>query len=182
MAIIYDFAGIGQSGVFYCFGDCLLSVVTGIAQVLSSLATIEIARPGLEATTYETLVTIHNCAIAFNTNIMNTFLPVFNLNAITYDSYHDFPQNKDMYNTNLRNATLTTAGLQLFGTLFFVWFLPAGREMCGKWKEDPRFHKTYIAAICLTVGCGVFFYSTSISFLTLFPATNCLKLAGGDGC
>merc|ERR1719217_1904540 len=56
-----------------------MNIVFGIAQVVSSLATIEIARPGLEATTYETLVTIHNCALAFNTNIANTFLPLFNL-------------------------------------------------------------------------------------------------------
>merc|ERR1712196_519105 len=93
-AVIYDFAGIGQSGAFYCFGDVIVNIVSGIAQVVSSLATIEIARPGLEATTYELLVTVHNCAIAFNTNIVNTLLPVFHINEITQYSY---PHDKDKY-------------------------------------------------------------------------------------
>merc|ERR1712232_968802 len=33
IAIIYDWFGIGQSGIFYCFGDSILDVVSGIAQV-----------------------------------------------------------------------------------------------------------------------------------------------------
>jgi len=186
MAIIYDFAGIGQSGAFYCFGDCIMNIVFGIAQVVSSLATIEIARPGLEATTYETLVTIHNCALAFNTNIANTFLPLFNLNDITNESYHNALEHdlakRDMYNTDLRNCTLVTAALQLGGTLLFMWFLPANKDMCAKWKGDVRFHKSSIAAICFAIAVFVFLYSTSLSFMTMFPATACLKIAGGEGC
>jgi hypothetical protein len=183
LAIIYNFGGICQSGYFYCFGDVVINIFSGIAQVLASLATIEIARPGLEATTYETLVTIHNCAIAFNTNIANTFLPVFNLNDITHESYHDAgPAAKADFNTDMRNATLVTAALQLGGTLFFMWFLPTDKIMCRNWKDDIRFHKNSIAAICLTVAACIFLYSTTLSFFTLFPATRCLKLAGGEGC
>jgi len=183
IAIIYNFGGFCQSGAFYCFGDCIINLVQGIAQVLSSLATIEIARPGLEATTYEALVTVHNCAIALNTNIANSFLPVFNLNAITYDSYQKAsPDIKADFNTDMRNATLVTAAMQLGGTLFFMWFLPNNKEMCRIWKDDTRFHKSSIAATCLAVAVCIFCYSTSLSFFTLFPSTQCLKIAGGEGC
>jgi len=183
LAIIYDFAGIGQSGAFYCFGDCMIYIIQGIAQVLSSLATIEIAKPGLEATTYETLITVHNCALAFNTNIVNMFLPAFHLNDITHDSYHKASADvRDGFNTNLRNATFTTAAFQLGGTLLFVWFLPSNKEMCARWRDDKRFHKRYVAAIALVIAVGVFAYSSCLSFFTFFPATRCLKIAGGEGC
>mmetsp|Transcript_95127 Transcript_95127/g.168048 ORF Transcript_95127/g.168048 Transcript_95127/m.168048 type:complete len:590 (+) Transcript_95127:35-1804(+) len=183
VCIIYNVAGIAQSGTFYCFGDCMIQIVQGIAQVLSSLATIEIARPGLEATTYETLVCIHNCAISFNTNIVNMFLPLFDLNAITHESYHQAdPVAKNEFNADMRNATLIGAAMQLTGTIVFMWLLPANKDMCCIWKEDPRFHNVCIAGICLTIAVGMFCCSTSLSLFTLFPATQCLKIAGGDGC
>lgn len=185
-AIIYDFAGIGQSGAFYAFGDFFLSLVSGIAQVVSSLATIEIARPGLEATTYELLVTIHNCALAFNTNIVNTLMPVFNINEITGGENGTYTAdggaNKDKYNTYMTQATLVCAGIQICGTLFFMWFLPATKEMCHTWKEDTRFHKTWVAVTGFCIAVVVFFYSITLSLFTLFPATSCLKIAGGNGC
>lgn len=183
LAMIYDFAGIGQSGFFYCFGDCVLYIVSGVAQVLSSLAVIEIARPGLESTTYEMLTTIHNCAIAFNTNIGNSFLPVFNLNAINHDSYKNATlAQKDEFNSDMFGATMMTFGAQLGGTLVFMWFLPKDREMCRRWRDDEKYHKRWVGILGLAVGVVVFLYSTCLSFLSLFPATRCLKIAGGEGC
>merc|ERR1712227_272719 len=87
MLVIYNAWGVGQNGWFYMMSGTLPSVIAGIQQVLTSLAVAEISPAGSEATVYEFLVTCHNSAIALSSNLMNIFLPVFNLNEINGSVY-----------------------------------------------------------------------------------------------
>merc|ERR1719498_979250 len=92
-AIIYNWWGIGQTGYFYCFGDSLLDVVSGISQVLGSLVACEIALPGLEASAYEILSTVHNNALTLNNNLGNTLMNVFSINEVKGSTY---PENQEL--------------------------------------------------------------------------------------
>ena len=50
------------------------SFASGITQVLYAMAVIELAKPGLEATTYELIITIGNSAMFLNTIIATQML------------------------------------------------------------------------------------------------------------
>ena len=51
---------------FTIFIDLDQSFVNGLAQVLYSMAVIEISKSGQEATTYELVITVNNAAIALS--------------------------------------------------------------------------------------------------------------------
>jgi len=177
LAMIYNFAGVGQSGFFYCFADSLINIISGIAQVLSSLAACEIALPGLEASAYEMLSTVHNNALTFNSNIGNSLLFVFNLNQVTGDAYEE---NRHEFNQYMMQSTVTVFAVCLVSILVFVWTLPANKDMCRKWSEDVAWQTNKVGGIGLSVIVCLFVYATTMSFLSM--AGSCLRLAGGDGC
>jgi len=175
--IIYNVFGIGQSGWFYCFGDSILEVVSGIAQVLGSLVACEIAIPGLEASAYEILSTVHNNALTLNNNLGNTLLNVFHINNITGSAY---PANKDLFNGYMRDSTVTTLCINLGATLIFVWCLPANKEMTQRWRDNKAWHNNFVGIVGVVVLVTLFIYATTLSILSM--AGSCLKLAGGPSC
>eukprot|EP00435_Cladocopium_sp_Y103_P043551 s1451_g12.t1 len=73
LMVIYNAWGVGQDGWFYAFGSNILMIIQGIAQVLSSLAVVEISPDGYEASVYEFLTSIHNAGITLNSNLQNLF-------------------------------------------------------------------------------------------------------------
>lgn len=179
-AIIYNFAGIGQSGVFYCFGDSILEVVSGIAQVLGSLVACEIALPGLEASAYEILSTVHNNALSLNTNLGNSLLDTFRINEITGSAYRASTENRDRFNGYMRNSSIATVCINVAATLIFVWCLPANKEMTQRWRDNKAWHTTLVGVVGVVVIVGLFTYATTLSILSM--AGSCLKIAGGSGC
>ena len=58
----YDSSGL-MNPWFTIFIDLDRSFISGLSQVLYSLSVIELARPGLEATTYQLIVTVGNTLI-----------------------------------------------------------------------------------------------------------------------
>lgn len=168
-----------QTGWFYAFGSNILMIIQGIAQVLSSLAVVEISPPGFEASVYEFLTTMHNAGITLNTNLQNLFVPVFKLNGIE----HVYKKELDMrheFNTRMNYATYFTMAVNLMGAFAFCMFLPKNKDQCKVWAAAWR--KPCIGILNLTVGTTVLLFSITISLLSVFPATNCLQIAGGQGC
>eukprot|EP00928_Gymnodinium_smaydae_P081345 TRINITY_DN64891_c0_g1_i1.p1 TRINITY_DN64891_c0_g1~~TRINITY_DN64891_c0_g1_i1.p1 ORF type:complete len:613 (+),score=62.62 TRINITY_DN64891_c0_g1_i1:170-2008(+) len=187
LLVVYNAWGIGQDGWFYIFGSNIMSFVSGIAQILSSLATAEIAPPGLEATVYESLASIHNAAITLNANIMNIFIPVFGLNGISSQTYFPCPPDnpnpdQDGMNASMAHATYFTIVVNIVATLFFAVFFPKTKEQTREWREDVWWHKRWVGWVCVLLTGTGFTFSVVVSFLSLFPATNCLQIAGGGGC
>lgn len=184
LLVIYDIDGIGQSGLFYCFGDCPINMIVGMSQVVSLLAAAEISKSGLEATTYELLTTMHNVAIALNANIGNSLLAVFDINQINYDSYEAARSTgtQGRFNEIMSNATIVTMGIQLLGTMIFVWLLPQDMIMCRIWRDDIAWRTHRVGALGFLVAFSAFCYSITLSTFVLVPATRCLKLVGGQGC
>jgi len=179
---IYDAWGIGQNGWFYALSGSVLQIIQGLAQVLSSLAVIEIAPPGFEATVYEFMTTMHNAGITLNTNLQNIFVPVFNLNDVSAERYFAHNSHRDEFNHRMASATLFTIVINVAGVYLFSYFAPRNRDDCKLWKEDASWRSKYVGAAVLIIGGGCFLFSVVISFLSIFPSTMCMRIAGGDGC
>jgi hypothetical protein len=73
LLVYYDIGGL-RDPWFTIFIDLDQGFVTGIAQVLFSMAVIEISKTGQEATTYELLITVSNAAITVNRIIATQLL------------------------------------------------------------------------------------------------------------
>ncbi|OLP98413.1 hypothetical protein AK812_SmicGene19129 [Symbiodinium microadriaticum] len=185
LMVIYNAWGIGQDGWFYAFGSNILMVIQGIAQVLSSLAVVEISPAGYEASVYEFLTSIHNAGITLNSNLQNLFVPIFHLNGIA-QAYFPTPSDpsppQSEFNADMARATYFTMIVNLAGALTFCWFLPKQKEQCRKWAEDPVWRRPVVGTVNVVLGGGVLLFSIVVSLLSAFPSTNCLKIAGGSGC
>jgi len=187
LLVVYNAWGVGQNGWFYIFGSNIMNFIAGIAQVLSSLATAEIAPPGLEATVYEALTSIHNAAIALNSNIQNMFIPIFHLNGINSHTYFPCPPNNPhpdqaKMNQDMANATYFTIAVSIVSTIVFAFFFPRTKAETREWREDLWWHKPWVGFVSAFLGLGGFIFAITVSFLSLIPETMCLKIAGGDGC
>eukprot|EP00929_Paragymnodinium_shiwhaense_P113670 TRINITY_DN81964_c0_g1_i1.p1 TRINITY_DN81964_c0_g1~~TRINITY_DN81964_c0_g1_i1.p1 ORF type:complete len:683 (-),score=150.21 TRINITY_DN81964_c0_g1_i1:559-2607(-) len=183
---IYDAWGIGQDGWFFVLGSNILSFIAGIAQVLGSLAVAEIAPAALEATIYETLTSIHNAAIALNTNLQNFFVPVFQLNGISSNTYFPCGDNTNPdqagMNSHMATATYFTIVVNVLGTILFAYFFPKSKAETHEWMNAKAWQNTAVGALGVVLGFGGFIFAVVVSFLSLFPDTMCLRIAGGMGC
>lgn len=179
LVTIYNLWGVGQDGWFLAFSQNILSLVQGIAQVLGSLAIVQVSPIGLEATVYEFLSSLHNAGLTLNANIQNLFIPAFKLDDITMTTYRS---NRELYNQRMANATYFAMAVNILGTLIFSFSSPTGINMCKNWLVDKRWHGTGVGVLALMVGGSSLLFSLVVSFLSIFPSTNCLQIAGGDGC
>jgi len=180
---IGNVGGFGQSQWFFVLGPSgtLSNLVLGIQQVVTGLSIIEIAPKGMEATTYETYTMVVNGAMTFSYSISNTFLGVFNLNDITYDSYHRANTTiRDKMNEDMRNATTMTMIVTFVSIATFVWFQPPSAEVVRCWNRQWNHPATGIAGLVLSISC--FVYGTIVSVAQVVNADTCRIVLGGDGC
>jgi len=186
LLVIHNAWGIGQNGWFFAFGGNLLHIVQGIAQVLSSLAVIEVSPTGFEATVFEFLTTMHNCGVFLNSNLQNIFVPIFSLHGISATTYFPSPSNpfspQQEYNLRMSRATYFTLLVNLVATLVLCFFAPSGREECRIWLSDKRWQNRCVGIAAAVGGGSLFIFCLTASFLSIIPSTMCLRIAGGDGC
>jgi hypothetical protein len=175
--VVYNAWGIGQDGWFYGFGSNVTLFVQGIAQVLGSQAVAEFAPVGYEATVYEFMSTMHNTAGTLSANFQNLFVPVFELNKISTASYVP-----SLDNGHLAGATWLTLVINVGSAFIVMWALPTGTEQTRQWAKDRQWHRTSVGVANIVIFVVAFLFSNTVAFLSLFPSTNCLKIAGGDGC
>jgi len=175
--VIYNAWGVGQDGWFYGFGSNVTLFVVGIAQVLGSQAVAEFAPAGYEATVYEFMSTMHNTAGTLASNFQNLFVPVFELNNISTASYDP---SKD--NGHLAGATWLTLVINVGSAFIVMWAQPTGVEQTRQWLKDRQWHRTSVGVANIVIFVVAFLFSNTVALLSLFPSTNCLQIAGGDGC
>jgi len=161
---------------WFCISiDSSEQLVQGITQVLMSMAVVELAPKGLEATTYELLVSVANSFITVNVIVTTQLMAPFSLahvNAANEDQAAD---------DNMARYTYVITGLNVVGVVIFVWFFPANREQCHTWKEHGG-HDWRVAFAAVTFTFFSFSYATTCSILGLLPSTSCLQFIGGNGC
>jgi hypothetical protein len=182
--MIYNWWGIGQNAWFFVFGNNVLNIIQGVSQVLSSLAVVEVAPRGFEASVYEFLTTMHNAGITLNYNLMGIFQPIFGVSAIIAPG-HDYydPANHSSDNQKMFDATMFTMVVNVVGVLITAFMIPKDKAQCKDWLEAPGFWKTTANGVLGSlIGWGCLGFSLLVSFLGIIPSTMCLSIAGGDGC
>jgi hypothetical protein len=119
------------------------SFAQGLAQVLYSMAVIELARPGQEATTYELIVTVGNAALTANGVISTQLLTPMNAVGCSDPTCPSDTVNINDESTfndshgprRFTNYTLLLTGISIAAALIFTRFLPASKDECQEWKK-----------------------------------------------
>merc|ERR1712070_1191056 len=184
--MIYNVGGIGQNPWFFVFGNNVLNIIQGVSQVLSSLAVVEVAPRGFEASVYEFLTTMHNAGITLNLNLMGIFQPIFGVSAIIapgHDYHNETPEMQAKDNRDMAAATTFTMVVNVVGVLIVAFMIPKDKAQCKEWLDAPGFWKTTANGVLGSIiGWGCLLFSLTVSFLGIIPSTMCLPIAGGDGC
>jgi len=188
-----------NSGVFNAwytiFIDLDQSFVSGLAQVLYSLSVIELAQPGLEATTYELVVTVGNACLTVSSIIGTQMLVPTKAIGCQLADYTKCPA--DSVNITSVAGYVATGGpsrytdyawlifgINIVNASVWVWFLPRSIAQCAEWKAEgvakgnSRTRGIIASSLCL----GMVTYGFVCAFLLLDPKTSCLKIVGGTGC
>jgi len=150
----------------------------GLSQVLYSMAVIELAKPGLEATTYELIVTVGNAALMINGIIATQLLdplkvvgcdddggncPSDSVDLSSVQAYRDTngPERYTIY-------TLVLLAINIGATLIFVPFLPSSREECQSWKAMGEQMGTSVLRGKFTFGLSVAIIVVSVLCICIF--------------
>lgn len=115
----------------------------GLSQVLYTIAIIELAKTGLEATTFELLVTVGNAALLVNGVISTQMLTP--LNAVSCDedggcgSHTVSTTSQQSFNDSdgpwrYTQYTLILNSISVAACFIFTPFLPKSKEQCHEWK------------------------------------------------
>jgi hypothetical protein len=130
--------------------------------VLYSLTVIELSKPGLEATTYELIITVNNAALTLNSIIATQLLTPLKSTGCTEDDDGSCPSDSVDLNSvrgyedsdgpmRFTKYTITLIAISISCCLIFTPFLPRSRDQCKQWKEEGERaglskYRGYIAA------------------------------------
>ena len=184
-----------MNGWYTIFIDLDQSFVSGFAQVLFSLTVIELSKPGLEATTYELIITVANACGMLNGIIGTQMLIPVDAIGCQNDDFVNCPA--DSVDIASKEGFFATDGPQRY-TRYNVWifiisvvnatiwvfYLPRDIAQCHEWKEaglkkgNSKWIGVFSAFLCSTT----VLYGMVTAFLLLDPLTSCLVVVGGTGC
>lgn len=166
----------------------------GLSQVLYSMAVIELAKPGLEATTYELIVTVGNAALMINGIIATQLLVPLKVVGCSDDAGDCPSDSVDLSSVQAyrdtdgprryTNYTLVLLAINMVATIIFVPFLPSSREECQRWQALGEQMGTSKRRGQVTLGISVVIvvYGVVAAILLLDPDTACSAVVGGSGC
>lgn len=163
--IIYDTFGVCQNAWFYVFGTQILQLIVGIAQVLGSLAIVEVSPAGLEATVYELLTTVHNGAITITSVLTERMIGPLDLGGIETPTAYE--ARKAYYNQQMDYGTWISMGIILVGTFGFMLCQPMNKEQCRQWRDRKAWNVWYVGVINLVLAFGPSSYSIFLTLNTL---------------
>ncbi len=192
--VYYDSAGL-MNAWYTIFIDLDQSFVSGFAQVLFSLTVIELSKPGLEATTYELIITVANACGMVNGIIGTQLLIPVNAIGCQNDDFVHCPE--DSVDISSKEGFFATNGPQRYtryalwiflisvvNATIWVFFLPRDVAQCHEWKEagikkgNSKWIGVFSAFLCLST----VLYGMVVAFLLLDPLTSCMLIVGGTGC
>ena len=180
---------------FTIFVDLDQNFASGITQVLYSMAVIELAKKGLEATTYELLISVGNSALTVGsllstqmlmgtkaTGCQNEDPDTCGSNTVALASVQSYEDSDGP--SRFANYTFLIIGIQILGTLVFTPFLPRSKEECHEWRElgikagsSATRGKVVIAGATFIITYGI-----TAAILLLNDSTSCEQAVGGTGC
>lgn len=178
------------------FIDLDRSFIAGIAQVLYSLSVIELAKPGIEATTYELIITVGNACLTINGILGTQLLLPMNAIACQEATWGSCPPDSVSINQGTEgyfstggpdkftNYCLLVSGLSLINSCIWVWWLPASVDECADWKRKGEENglSARRGSVNLAMCLIVIIYGFLVAVLLLDGSTSCLEVVGGLGC
>lgn len=191
LPVFYNTAGL-RNAWFTIFIDLDQAFTGGLSQVLFSMAVIELAKPGQEATTYELIVSVANAAITLSSVISTQLLYPVRANgctvqpcaADTVNLTSDLAYEDSNGPSKFTVYTFMLVGISIAATLVFGEFLPKNKEMCHEWKAvgEHSGGRLFRGVIGLFMSVAVVIYGILASILLLDNRTSCLPEIGGQGC
>jgi len=192
LLVFYNLGGLLDPW-FTIFIDLDQSFAAGLSQVLFSMAVIELAKPGQEATTYELLISIAN-ASGILSRIISTQL-LMTTNAIgcsrsvcPSDTVNISSREKYFKSAGPRRFTaftLLSLTTNIVATIVFTQFLPRSKQECHEWNKQGAMQvnlKKYRGYISLFLAICVILYGVIAAILLLDSSTSCSIALGGSGC
>lgn len=177
---------------FTIFIDLDQSFVNGLSQVLFSLSVIELSKSGLEATTYELIITVCNAATAVSGIIATQLLTPLNAAGCTDDNCPtdtvDINSNSGFDESNgpirYTRYCLILIGVSIVCCLLFTQFLPKNKAQCHEWKlqGEKAGASKMIGVVSLSLAVITIGYGFAVAILLLLPETSCSVAVGGTGC
>ena len=163
---------------YFYLGETVVVMVPAAARFLmTTFAVVEIAQPGKEGVTYGLLTTLHNLgspvAQATSNIIFGTFRP-----RLSHAS------NYIMDTPHFRDTVAVSYALSYAAGILALLLLP----LFPSQKEETRHRqetwpRKAIYAKCIVSGTVVaWIYSVTLNLMAMYPQTQCLAIAGGDGC
>lgn len=163
---------------YFYLGETVVVMVPAAARFLmTTFAVVEISQEGKEGITYGLLTTLHNLgspvAQATSNIIFGTFRPRLS-SASNY--LKDTPHFRNT--VALSYAFSYAAGIL---ALLLLPLFPSQKEETKHRQETwPR---KAVYAKCIVAGTVVaWIYSVTLNLMAMYPQTQCLAIAGGDGC
>eukprot|EP01035_Chromulina_nebulosa_P018201 gene18201-23863_t len=172
--LVYYNVGNLQNPWFTIFIDLDQYFVMGLTQVLFSLAVIELSSPGLEATTYELLITVANASGTLCVIIGTQLLTPLKASACSTDDDYEINCPSNSIDVNSQSSFNQTDGPYRY----------TFKEQCAEWKEEGEKagNSTIRGYISLFLSCSTIAYGFTVAILLIDPSTSCLAVVGGTGC
>lgn len=146
--MIYNWAG-AQNGWFVSIAPSILQVIVGIAQVLTSLAVVEISPPGMEATVYEFLTTVHNAAITINGVISSDFICWVGISGITNET--TYMADQAHYNKQMDIGSWWAMLIVAVGSALAYVTLPKDKDTCHVWLNKKSWQNGGVGCLNLAI-------------------------------
>jgi magnesium-transporting ATPase (P-type) len=172
--MIYNWAG-AQNGWFISIAPSILNVIVGIAQVLTSLAVVEISPPGMEATVYEFLTTVHNAAITLNGVFSSDFICWIGISGITNTT--TYMDEQAHYNKQMDVGSWWAMAVVAVGTALAFVTLPKDKDQCHDWLNKKSWQNAGVGCLNLAIALIPAWWALVRVFQKLFNGGE-----GGSQC
>jgi len=143
-----------------------LQVIVGIAQVLTSLAVVEISPPGMEATVYEFLTTVHNAAITINGVLSSDFICWIGIGGISNKTTYDADQS--YYNKQMDIGSWWAMLIVAVGTALACVTLPKDKDTCHTWLNKKSWQNPGVGCLNLAIALIPAWWALARVFEKLF--------------
>jgi len=153
LVIIYDGVNMNPSvsGWFYVIQQDLPGLTQAIAFCLVQIAVAEIAPVGMEASTYEFILTASNIAITVGAIFTSLGMEWLDLSSLSGDAYKAaYETDKSLYHTYQRHmviAAVATAALSVAAAILFSLCLPSGPQQCREWAGIKSWQVPSVSAM-----------------------------------
>mmetsp|Transcript_14307 Transcript_14307/g.42693 ORF Transcript_14307/g.42693 Transcript_14307/m.42693 type:complete len:588 (+) Transcript_14307:318-2081(+) len=163
---------------YFYLGETVLVEIPAAANfVVSTFVIVEMAEGGDEGIVYGLLTTTANLGGPFAQAISNQMFGLWHPSLSDSANYiEDAP--------SFRNAVAASFAVSYAFSFLSLCTLPLlpgqkaeAQDRKKRWEKKDAY--AYVSVILIS---GGLVYSVTVNFLAMFPATMCLKIAGGDGC